>query len=435
MAKGFAFVEQLKKVFWLRPAFLGLLGVMAGVEFVRGALFFALLPTYITRVLGYSAAVSGMVISAQYFSDTMLKSPSGWFVDRFGAWAMLMVGLPLSLVAIIIFATAHSFWALIAASVLFALGAAPAWPALVSTAVDVSPTHERATTMGAIYLAWLTGSGAGTILVNFVIANTYRTAFQLLVIVFSISAILAVLIWARGLRVLPESPNKQSGSQAHAAGQSRAGAARVDAARRPLSAQIRDIARHLWQIRVLVPGMFVQTMALGMLLPYVVLYLTMHLGVGQSFYGYLLLAGGSVTVAALLPMGKLADRTSYRLMLGVGFSVAALALAAIVQTTSLTLVFVFACILGASYAMILPAWNAMLTRTLPDAIRGTLIGVFMSVEGLGAATGPLIGGKLWEALGPTGPFYTAAAILAVMAVFYAVYPIEKTLPWVSQHRG
>ncbi len=433
-AKGLSFIAQFKRIFWLRPAFLGLLAVMAGVEFVRGALFFSIIPTYVTRVLGFSAAVSGMIISAHYFSDTSLKSPSGWLVDRFGAWAMLMVGLPLSLVALIIFATAHSFWGLVAAAVLFALGAAPAWPALVSTAVDVSPTHERATTMGAIYLSWLVGSGTGTILVNFVIAKTYTAAFQLLIVIFAIATLLAVLLWARGIRTHAgtQHQGKQDGSlpQPH---HGKAGAARADAVRRPLRAQVRDIATHLWQIRVLIPGMFVQTMALGMLLPYVVLYLTIHLGVGQNLYGWLLLAGGSITVLTLLPMGRMADRTSYRTMLGLGFSIAAVSLVAIVQIRSLALVFVFATILGASYSMILPAWNAMLTRTLPDAIRGTLIGVFMSVEGLGAATGPLIGGKLWESLGPTGPFYTAAVLLGIMAVFYATYPVEQALPFVAQH--
>ncbi|MDI3280152.1 MAG: MFS transporter [Bacillota bacterium] len=386
---------------WLRPSFWAFLGTLAAVEFARGALFISILPTYITTQLGYGVAVSGLVLSAHYLADTLFKSPLGWLVDRYGGRRILSLALPWVLFSVFLLQSGHSPWLLVLAAGLYGLAAAPTWPSVVGTLIELSPPEERGGIMGAVNMAWLMGSGLGTILVNFLISSTFQRAF------WAVEAVLALgLLLALGLRL------RQRRSSRHH---------QVD--HPSLRQQLDRIWKHLASIRALLPGMFVQTLSIGMLLPVLAPYARLQLGLTQAHYAYLLLAGGGVTVLLLVPFGRLADRWSYRGFLTLGFALAALSLLLLVDVEKVVWVYALVCLLGAAYAMILPSWNAVLTRTLPSTVRGTLIGFFMSVEGLGVASGPVLGAKLWEILGPQVPFHASAAVLAVMAVFYLLYPL------------
>ena len=52
-------------------------------------------------------------------------------------------------------------------------------------------------------------------------------------------------------------------------------------------------------------------------------------------------------------------------------------------------------------------------------------GVFMTIEGLGMATGPLVGSWLWDRFQPSTPFFFAGFVLLVMMTFYGLAPIER----------
>jgi hypothetical protein len=61
---------------------------------------------------------------------------------------------------------------------------------------------------------------------------------------------------------------------------------------------------------------------------------------------------------------------------------------------------------------------------IPKEIEGWLWGVFMTVEGMGMAVGPIIGARLFG-YRIWAPFVVSAAILLIMGVFYSVYPLGK----------
>jgi MFS family permease len=68
----------------------------------------------------------------------------------------------------------------------------------------------------------------------------------------------------------------------------------------------------------------------------------------------------------------------------------------------------------------LPAWNALVMDLLPPSRRATLLGLAMSLEGVGIAIGTTIGGVLWDWIGPSTPFHAAAVLLIVVAAGYIV---------------
>jgi MFS family permease len=138
------------------------------------------------------------------------------------------------------------------------------------------------------------------------------------------------------------------------------------------------------------------------------------------------MAGGGAMVLALVPFGRLADRVGYRGVLTVGFALAATMLLVLISRHGLRQALPPIMLLGLAYAMILPAWNGLLTSSAPHERRGSLMGFFMTVEGAGFALGPPLGGALATMLGSsTWPFYGAALMLAAMTVLYALLPLQR----------
>jgi MFS family permease len=171
--------------------------------------------------------------------------------------------------------------------------------------------------------------------------------------------------------------------------------------------------------------MFMQTLAIGILLPVLVPYTRQVLHLNQYQYSLTLMAAGSFTLILLFPFGYLADRWGHLHFLIFGFCLMALAIGLIVTTVNYTLILSFACLLGIGYAAVIPAWNALLSKTIPDQLRGTLFGFVSGIEDLGFTAGPVIGGQAWTLFGPKGPFFITVVILIVVALFYLLCPKDK----------
>lgn len=87
---------------------------------------------------------------------------------------------------------------------------------------------------------------------------------------------------------------------------------------------------------------------------------------------------------------------------------------------SLPLVFVFVCIVGISYAMILPGWNTFVSHLVPKGERGAVWGFFLTLQGSGMVVGPVVSGQLWDRLGHSSPFLASAVVMAMLFVIHLV---------------
>lgn len=76
----------------------------------------------------------------------------------------------------------------------------------------------------------------------------------------------------------------------------------------------------------------------------------------------------------LIPAGKLVDKVGTSIFLNIGFLLAACSMAFFSQVRRLPLAFVAVAMVGISYALILPAWNAFLAKQVPEGERGTVWG-------------------------------------------------------------
>ncbi len=368
-------------------------------EFVRGALLFYILPIYVRGMLHMAPAIVGYAIALHYILDTALRSPTGWLVDRFGQRTVLAVSLAVGWLGLwLALYAAHGWLMVVAGCGLLGLGIAPVWPAVIARVTADLDTSSRATAMSGIFMAWLVGVGLGTISMGWLLGYHLKSGFVALLTVWAVAWLLAVAAMT--------------------------GRHRSCTQRSLVKPDIGSVIQEINSLKVLFPGMFVQTFALGLLLPVFVLYARYELHLSGQTYSYILVLGGTATVVLQLPIGRLIDRFGYKSFLVTGFGLGAIFIPLMIHLHSLLWVCCGVMGVGAAYALILPSWNSVIANSVSERQRGVMWGVFMTIEGLGMAIGPFLGGQLWTWFTPAMPFYAASGVLIFMMLFYSFAPVE-----------
>ncbi|AUW94209.1 MAG: MFS transporter [Sulfobacillus thermosulfidooxidans] len=374
-----------------------LLVILGLAEFARGALIISLLPAYVTGPLGASLTIVGWALSSHYFLDTVFRGPAGWLVDHIGVPRVLTIGLAIECLSLIGAMNTTQPAMIIVFVALLGVGTATHWPAIVTGTNRLTAPERRASMMGVVFAAWLTGSGLGPVLINFLLGGRDRTAFLLLVIADVVAFAVTIMVSDPRLTHIHEQHLKSH-----------------------------PLWKTLWRFRWVIPGTFVQNMTLGLMLPILQPFTTRVLHLSHVEFAELLLGSGAFTVILLVPMGKITDRFGLRVPLVGGFFVAGSALLGIAFFRHFFQLIVFGGILGLSYAMILPSWNAFLAELIPKEIEGWLWGVFMTIEGFGMSVGPILGTRLF-AYRIWLPFVASAIILLIMGTFYASFRVQDKI--------
>lgn len=365
-------------------------------EFVRGSLLFFILPIYIRGILHFPAGIVGYAMAVHYGLDTSLRGPSGWLADRFGERKVAVSALSVGWVGLFLIARLHTDWSIISGCGLLGIGMAAIWPCVVSRVISGLPPEANATAMGGVMIAWLLGVGSGTVTMSIALGRHVASGFIALIVIWLAGMMLAFLAL--------------QGYRAEARHRKRLG--------------LLDLIKSIGSVKLLIPGIFVQTFIMGIIMPVFVLYTQYQLGFSGRTYSALLITGGAATVLLQLPVGRMVDRFGYKPFLLSGFGACGVLLPVLSHARSEWQLFATIAGVGASYAFILPAWNSVLAHSVNERRRALMWGVFMTIEGLGMALGPLVGARLWQDFQPSTPFVVAGIILILMMLFYAFVPIE-----------
>lgn len=367
-------------------------------ELARSAFFLTFWPLYSVNYLGFSVFATGLVVSGHYLTETVLKSLAGSLLDKRGR-PVLLLGLFISFLSLLGLYYIKSLWPALLLSGMFGLGFTPVWLAVIS---NVAPTgcSDRATRMGLVFSAWLLGMGVGPVGVNFILPLGYQNTFKTCIILWGLSLVIALMIPF---------------------------ATKTTSINFTIWDQVKKLTSNPMVLHVLLPGMFLQTLAASLLLPILPLYATKTLGLTSQQYGLLLTAGGGTAVLFLVPMGRLVDRFSLGKLLSLGFLSSAILLLLFPSIHNLKTIVLLVILVGFSYAIILPAWNSLLAKAIPAEQQATGWGIFTTLEGLGIAVGPSLGGAIASLLYPAGTIYLSAFVLACMGLFYVLYPLEDLL--------
>ncbi len=130
---------------------------------------------------------------------------------------------------------------------------------------------------------------------------------------------------------------------------------------------------------------------------------------------------GMAMMAVMIPAGWLADKVGERVNIAVGFLLISVAVALIALLPPASPSWWYALgqsIAGVGVGLATPAYQSLISKAVPERLRGIAFGLFSTSLGLLSLPAPMIGGWLWEQVNPQFPFYLTAA-----ASFLSIIPV------------
>jgi MFS family permease len=133
----------------------------------------------------------------------------------------------------------------------------------------------------------------------------------------------------------------------------------------------------------------------------------------------------SLTMMVIMILaGWLSDHIGERIAIAAGFFLQFIGLIVFVSVSRYPGFILVALILGASFGTIIPAYDSLVSKSVPENMRGVAFGFFRTSLGLISLPAPWIGAQLWEKFSPQTPFLvTAAATLS--GVFLAWFKFRQ----------
>lgn len=405
----------------LTPTFICLWIIMFLVEFVKGALIVSILPVYMGDVLKLSAFAIGLSFSLQYIGDNVFRSPAGWLIERVGFRLTMMIGLLITFLAVFIITVADKMGLIVLGCALIGVGTAPLWPCvLMGISAVTRENNNFGTAMGVIQISSLGGTGLGPVIINFFVDGSYRPVFWFLLGLMGIVVIVSIFLPGKG-KAKQELNSPETSPEEHSLWEGG-----IRGVLNNVRQSIRTIRENLHVSRLLFPALFLQTFAIGLLTPVITLFVRTELNLSPEAFSALLVTGGGITVIGLIPIGRLVDRFGTKWFLHVGFALAAVAIGVFAVTRSIPMVWFLVILIGSSYACILPTWDTMISHMLPEGEKGTVWGLFLTVQGSGMAVGPIVSGKMWDMLGPSAPFMASAIVMGILFFVHILISRHKS---------
>lgn len=371
-----------------------LLAVCVDSSFIY--LFLVVLQTYLPDQPGGSAALPGYALAAFGTTKLVAQVGTGFLSDRLGRRPGATLGLIVDSTAVLFLLFVPLPLLALPFGTLYGLGNATIWPALEAEVADRFPEKERGRVASFLMLtaagAMALGLGGGALLIDY--------------LRFQPAVALALGPLALGLLLTRSWPVRRPGPS-------------------PSPQRLRALQR-LWEAlgdrRRLLAALLIATYTAGIgtlipaFRPYALEVVQVPL---RTLILYLLPAavvGGAVTLGG----GLLSDRFGrYPLLVG-GLTAATVGLAALLLTTTPWQAGLIACLLAAGLALTAPGLGALSMDLAGDRLRGTVLGFFMTAEGLGQSFGPALGGYAVATGGPRTNFHLAGALYILALVVVSV---------------
>jgi MFS family permease len=144
-------------------------------------------------------------------------------------------------------------------------------------------------------------------------------------------------------------------------------------------------------------------------------------GIGSLSFqqiGWLNSVFGVVMLLVSFPAGWLADKKSERLAIVIGFALDALALVIFLAAQDFWGYALSWGVFGLGVGLMSPAYQSLMSKAIPEKVRGTGFGLLHTSLGLFSLPAPAIGSALWQTYSPRLPF-TITAVVSLIAIIPA----------------
>jgi DHA1 family multidrug resistance protein-like MFS transporter len=349
-------------------------------------LIMPLFPQYV-KLLGGGALEVGILFSSFVLTRAILAAPFGNLSDRVGRKKLILIGGFLYSILAVLFVVPHSWVGLILVRGLQGVASAMVWPVSEALIIDSCPTAKRGESIGRVVMA----SNIGMVIGPFVgggiyyVANTFLGFSELDSFKFPfyftalVSLVGVILVWINvtdASAPQKDRPKISFRKLFHPDGMDRQG---------------------LINLRVLYANAFMEGFAFSSIGPLMAFYLPERFTYLQADVVAIVI-GVAMGVGALIavPSGRLSDRVGRKKVFIVGSFFSYTGVILIPFGWTLWIVVVFMSFRSMAFQVASPAMRALQADTVPENVRGRLIGMLESMSNFGSVLGAPVGGFLLD---------------------------------------
>lgn len=146
------------------------------------------------------------------------------------------------------------------------------------------------------------------------------------------------------------------------------------------------------------------------------LYLEEVGGLTMQKIGLLASIFGIANMITAIPAGKLADAKGERLAITAGFLLDALGIIIFLNVNTFLGYAVAWSFFGIGEGLLGPAYQSLISKVVPEKLRGTAFGLMQSSLGLFSLPAPAVGAQLWERFNPQMPFRITTGIVLLTII-------------------
>jgi DHA1 family tetracycline resistance protein-like MFS transporter len=377
------------------------------VQLAGAAMILPILPLYAEREFSMTPTTITLLVSA-YFAAQFFAGPYlGQLSDRYGRVPLLVISQFGSAVSFFMMAAAGSVWMLFAARILDGITGGNI---IVAQAyiTDITPIEKRTQGLGYIYavfgLGFIVGPALGGLL------SAWLGARLPFVIAGAASLLTAVMSWL----LLDETVTSEQQQRV--------------SRRRSLSLKV--VRRNSSLVLTLVIG-FVGQFALGLLQSTFALYgaavlfaaysdQVVNLGVGLL----LAVVGAAQLVTQAVLIGPLKERLGEGRLVILGTTSRAMGLLLFAVLPTIGGAVLAALLFAFGQGVMMPPLQSLATRTMPEAMRGAVLGVFQSSVSLATIFSTAIAGLIFS-LQASIPFWLGAG-LSLLVILPALVLLRRS---------
>ena len=352
-----------------------------------------IMPNYASD-LGASGIYIGLIYSSFSFSRVILQTPVGRLADTFSKKKIIVAGLIMYTIISVVYTYVTSPEMLIVVRVFHGVGSSMMMPVAMAYAMNLTPKGEEGKYMGYMNTALFSGFGAGPFIGGYIYENySTRMVFNTMSVLVAISLVLTILLV----------PDEES----------------LGIKPRQSPVPIREILGNKTLSSILIYRA-VNALGRGTIMSFLPLYAVQILGLSSTNIGIILSTGIFLNAFLQTPMGILADRINRKTLLITGGLIASVGYFYMVQTGTITEIFIARMTVSMGSALSLPAVTAIIAEEGRELGSGSTVGVFNTAMSIGQIIGPVFSGFLLDAYGMGSVFYFSGFISVISVIAFWV---------------
>ncbi len=370
---------------------------------IGGNMYGPLLPLYI-KDLGASIVQVGLFFTLSQVIPLALQILGGWISDSIGRLRAIAFGSIAGVCAYLALILAPSWEWLLLGSAFMAMGSSLVGPSFDAFIAENSSEENRARVFGITQALFMIVGVIGPLLGGF-LADTRGFKFMLIVAA-------SMYVAATVIRISMARQAARS-TEAHKEGLS------LQSLKSNLGTMFGLItAGGVITWILLTDGVRDISFALSMnLFP---VYLEQIGGLSIRQIGLMNSVFGLCMMLTTIPAGWLADKKGERVGIVASFILVGMALLLLIYMPDQSIWFYLLgwILAGIGVGLAAPAYQSLISKAVPEKVRGTAFGLFSTSLGLISLPAPWIGGQLWEKVNPRFPFLITA-IVSILSVIPA----------------